>query len=326
MSQRTKGEKVKPGQAVFAIQRRELRDEIREALKDLAPGTDRQEQHCEYSFRFTRGDETLAVKQYSSGALQVQGKPGTLFQEAVDRIRALSEDAPSPKDKEALTNSIPSGEPYIGIDESGKGDYFGPLVVAAVYLDRDAAQALEGAGVRDSKKLTDTRCAELAQFIKDALPGRYQVVEISPARYNDLYGQFKAEKQNLQNLLAWGHSRALESLLDRVEAQYAVSDKFGNEQLILSKLMVKGKQVRLVQEPGAERYAAVAAASILARNRFLLRLQELGQDVGVTLPKGASQAVIAAAKRVVGAKGPRALKGIAKLHFKTTQSVLEKEV
>lgn len=212
--------------------------------------------------------------------------------------------------------------PYIGIDESGKGDYFGPLVIAAVRVDERTHEELLRHGVRDSKELSDQRCRELAALIRETCADAYAIVEISPARYNSLYKEFKAEKQSLNNLLAWGHARALENLLEKGPCEYAISDQFGNEGYICSKLMAKGASVRLLQEPRAEKYIAVAAASILARDRFLSKLKALGEELGIELPKGASAAVVETAKKVVAAKGPAALANVAKLHFKTTEKVL----
>ncbi|MGI6644066.1 MAG: ribonuclease HIII [Bacillota bacterium] len=330
------------GQAVFSVLDPALRREIRKALESLGPHTEKSEPHCDYSLRLTQCENALAVKQYRSGVLQVQGKDGPLFRDAMATIGYITgieipplatkpggiDSATKPKsnttrDDRQLT-SPPGGYPYIGIDESGKGDYFGPLVIAAVYLDEDAAQRLAHAGVRDSKTVTDAQCGALADQIKKTLPGRYQVVEISPKQYNLLYREFREENKNLNDLLAWGHARALENLLENVQCQYAVSDKFGNENIIKSRLMSRGRDIHLIQEPRAEQYAAVAAASIIARDRFLSKLEIISQEVGTNLPKGASSAVIEAARKIVETKGETVLAEIAKLHFKTTTRVLDR--
>jgi ribonuclease HIII len=126
----------------------------------------------------------------------------------------------------------------------------------------------------------------------------------------------------LNRLLAWGHARALENLLQQVDCSLAISDQFGDERLILHALQGKGKQIRLVQRTKAEADLAVAAASVLARADFLLRLDRLSQEVGTTLPKGASPAVELAARMVVKKHGREKLGQLAKLHFKTTERVL----
>ncbi|MCW5798112.1 MAG: ribonuclease HIII [Nitrospira sp.] len=204
----------------------------------------------------------------------------------------------------------------IGIDESGKGDYFGPLVIAAVFVTPASEQDLALMQVRDSKKISDGRILELAPDILMVCP--HSIVAIGPQRYNELY----AKINNLNRLLAWGHARALENLLQHVDCDLAIADQFGDERLILNALQEKGKQIRLVQRTKAEADLAVAAASILARAEFLLRLQRLSQELHTTLPKGASPAVELARRMVVKKYGQDRLSTIAKLHFKTTKQVL----
>lgn len=205
----------------------------------------------------------------------------------------------------------------IGIDESGKGDYFGPLVIAAVFVDATTQGELKLMGVRDSKKLSDGRVLEMAPDIRTICP--HSVIAIGPQKYNELYAKIK----NLNRLLAWGHAKALENLLERgVICTRAISDQFGDERLILNALQEKGRTIVLEQRTKAESDAAVAAASIVARAEFLLRLKRLSGEVGTTLPKGASPAVELAARMIVKKHGREHLGTVAKLHFKTTQAVL----
>ncbi len=204
----------------------------------------------------------------------------------------------------------------IGIDESGKGDYFGPLVIAAVFVDATTQGELRLMEVRDSKKISDGRVLEMAPDIKTICP--HSIITIGPQKYNELYAKIK----NLNRLLAWGHAKALETLLERVTCERAIADQFGNERLILNALQEKGRKIVLEQRTKAESDLAVAAASILARAEFLLRLKRLSSEVGTTLPKGASPAVELAAKMVIKKHGQDRLGSVAKLHFKTTQAVL----
>src|SRR2546427_2585153 len=210
--------------------------------------------------------------------------------------------------------SHPVGE--IGIDESGKGDYFGPLVIAGVYVAREQEEPLRVAGVQDSKALSDKRAATLAEQIRVLC--RFTLVVIGPERYNSL----QASVKNLNRLLAWGHARAIENLLEQVPCDRVVADQFGDERFLKNALMAKGRTVTLIQKPRAEEEVAVAAASIIARAEFLRRLQELSTRSGVSLPKGASDAVITAGKEFVRRHGAEALGQVAKLHFRTTASVL----
>jgi ribonuclease HIII len=217
-----------------------------------------------------------------------------------------------------MTAGLFPAEPgRVGSDESGKGDFFGPLVIAAFFLPEGQDEVLRELGVKDSKRTSDARCRELAGTLKRAYPF-HSVVAIGPEKYNELW----AKLRNLNRLLAWGHARAIENVLERVPAGRAVTDQFGDEKFVRGALLKKGREIELVQMPRAEEDPAVAAASILARAEFLTRLDGLSRDAGVDLPKGASAQVEAAAARLVREKGPDILDKFAKTHFKTTVRVL----
>ncbi len=211
---------------------------------------------------------------------------------------------------------LPGAPCWVGSDESGKGDYFGPLVVAAVAVTSTNWRVLVELGVQDSKNLTDARAHGLAAAIGGAFPS--EVIAVMPRRYNELW----TKMGNANRMLAWAHARAIENVIARApEATAAVADQFGDESLIRNALFEHGRKVQLVQMHRAERDPAVAAASILARAEFLRRLDQLGRDAGVRLPKGAGAPVDAVARAVVASRGPTALDALAKIHFKTTQRV-----
>jgi ribonuclease HIII len=238
-----------------------------------------------------------------------------------DEIAALLGATPSvvgsAKSAGAALAPVTDAAAWVGSDESGKGDYFGPLVVAAVAVDRASWRVLETLGVQDSKLLSDARAASLARAIRDAAP--HEVVTIMPPRYNQLWKEFG----NVNRMLAWAHARAIEEVLARApSATAAVADQFGDESLIRRALFDRGREVQLVQMPRAERDPAVAAASILARAEFLRRLDQLSRSAGVRLPKGASSAVDAVARALVQSRGRAVLTELAKEHFKTTQRVV----
>ncbi|MCK4402977.1 MAG: ribonuclease HIII [Dehalococcoidia bacterium] len=205
---------------------------------------------------------------------------------------------------------------WIGSDEAGKGDYFGPLVIAGVLVDNTIVKSLEELGVKDSKRLSDNSVKELANKIKKTC--LCSVVTIGPAKYNELYNKIR----NLNRLLAWGHSRAIENILDREECDYALADQFGDEKFIIAALMEKGKGIKVKQEIRAESDIGVAAASILARAEFVHRLAMQSVKYGMDFPKGASPAVIETGKEFVRRYGKERLKEVAKIHFKTTKLVL----
>jgi len=212
-------------------------------------------------------------------------------------------------------------QPHFGIDESGKGDFFGPLVVAGVYVNGDIAREFLEIGVVDSKKIgSDRRVKELARLIVQVPGATHNVVLIGPERYNELYRKFA----NLNDLLAWGHARVIENLLAaRPDCPRALSDQFANPRVIKNALLEKGKAIKVDQRTKAESDVAVAAASILARERFVNWLETQGKAVGLTLPKGVSAQVKATACDLVARAGPDALKRFAKVHFRTAAEVLD---
>lgn len=202
-------------------------------------------------------------------------------------------------------------EERIGVDESGKGDFFGPLVIASCYVAPHHYAGLEG--VCDSKKLTDKRATDLARVIKKNCP--HEIVMIGPAKYNELY----AKIGNLNRLLAWGHAQAIAKVLEKQACDLAISDQFADPRYLQSLLDKKGLSVTLVSQVRAESDLAVAAASVLARAEFLSRLKRLGEDLGVPLPKGAGSEVDKTAARIIRERGEAALTGVAKMHFKTVE-------
>jgi ribonuclease HIII len=205
---------------------------------------------------------------------------------------------------------------HIGTDESGKGDYFGPLVVAGFYGLEDQEPVLRELGVRDSKALSDGRVRTIAESLRQGYV--HSVVTIGPEKYNELYGKFR----NLNKLLAWGHARVIENILGLVDCGRAVTDQFGDERFVLSALMGKGRTIALQQRPRGEEDFAVAAASILARAEFLRRMAELSSQWGVDLHKGAGPPVEASAAAFLRRHGAEALSKVAKMHFKITERVL----
>jgi ribonuclease HIII len=258
----------------------------------------------------------VGVTAYESGKLVVQGKGTTDFVQFYLEPELLGE-AKLGYERELHPEMF---APHIGVDESGKGDFFGPLVVAGVYVNESAATAFLDQGVKDSKAISsDRRIAEIAKTIRGTPGCVWNVVPIGPAAYNRLH----AKLRNVNDLLGWGHARVIENLLAKVPGcPRAISDQFGNKNIIARSLMARGKQIELVQRHKAESDLAVAAASILARDEFVRRLVALGREIGVTLPKGASAAVEAAGREVVSQHGAAGLGRVAKLHFRTTQKVV----
>lgn len=208
------------------------------------------------------------------------------------------------------------GYPYIGTDESGKGDYFGPLVVAGVYLDEESRKILRSLGIRDSKELSDFQILQIATEIKKQNLV-YDTVLISPEKYNQLY----AKMRNLNRLMGWAHARVIENLLDKCDAKEVISDKFGNEKIILDALLEKGRKINLIQSTKAERFTAVAAASILARESVIKWFTIQSKKYKLKLQKGSSSEVEKKAKLILEKFGENELNKLVKLHFKNSKNV-----
>ena len=215
-------------------------------------------------------------------------------------------------------NKIDEPEKYIGTDESGKGDYFGPLVVAAVFVNKNSLVKLKNIGVKDSKELTDNTIKKLAVEIERIVENKFDIISISPEKYNLLYTKIG----NVNRILGWAHAKVLENLLNKTDAEEAISDKFGDENLIKDSLQKKGQKVLLHQFTKAEKYTAVAAASILARNSFCKWIEHGSKHSGIELPKGASTKVEEVALIIKNKFGEENLNQYVKLHFKTTKKII----
>jgi ribonuclease HIII len=209
---------------------------------------------------------------------------------------------------------------YVGTDESGKGDYFGPLVVAAVFVNEKTTLKLQEDGVQDSKLISDNNIKLIESKIKKIIGDKYEIVQINPEKYNKLYESFN----NLNKIMGWAHSKAIENLLKKIDCPNVISDKFGNEKLIKDELKKKNIDLNLYQTPKAERYTAVAAASILARAKVVDWFNIKSREVGFQIPKGGGSSVNISAKRVLSQYDDNYLMKLIKFHFKNSQSIFKK--
>ncbi len=253
---------------------------------------------------------------YQSGKLTVQGKEKDSFLEfylepiILGRFDILHPST-SPMPKQQVL------EAHMGMDESGKGDFFGPLCIAGVFADRKQILELQKLGVQDSKTLTDKTITLLAKEIRSGFA--HHIVRINPKKYNQLYEQFG----NLNKLLAWGHATAIQELALHTGCAHVIVDQFAADHRVLTALKRKGIDLNVSQRHHAEEDLVVAAASILARDTFLSGLMSLQEKYGMEFPKGASKKTIAAGQAFVNKFGKQELDNVAKLHFKTTLLVLD---
>ena len=268
-----------------------------------------------YAF-FRAKTAACTITFYEKGKVVLQGKDADIWATQLDPDADIGP-PPHPFDGALAKHPKPLPQRWIGIDEAGKGDYFGPLVVVAAALDRERVDLLRELGVGDSKKIADGRIKVLAREVKAFCP--FRKIVIGPQRYNTLY----AKIGNLNKLLAWAHARALEDLLEAAPGcTYALSDQFArDERVVKRQLMERGRAVRYEQRTKAEADPAVAVASVLARAEFVWAMERLEKVAGQRLPKGAGPPVLAAAREMVAREGPEALEQYAKLHFRTTEQV-----
>ena len=292
-----------------------LTDEQAAALKSCLEARNFKPRAVPYA-RFAGEKDKTNVVFYDSGKLVVQGKGTQEFVEFVLEPEVLKQ---AKLGYEAVLNPELL-LPRIGVDESGKGDFFGPMCVAGVYVNESVLAAWKDAGVRDSKNISsDKKISDLAKLIKDTPGCVTTVVPIGNEAYNRLY----AKMRSVNNVLAWGHARVIENLMGQRHRMNpppvkAISDQFAASKSVVEKaLMSMGRELELVQRHKAEEDLAVAAASILARDEFVKRLASLGKEFEVELPKGAGTNVDAVAKELFAHHGIEALTKISKMHFRT---------
>ncbi|MEL7430900.1 MAG: ribonuclease HIII [Chlamydiota bacterium] len=259
---------------------------------------------------FSAKKKGVSCTLYTSGSLTVQGKEKDSFIEFYlepEILHDFSYSHPTANvDKTAR----------IGSDEAGKGDYFGPIVVASVYADQEGIETLIKLGVKDSKTFSDKKVTELAEKIRADFD--YEIVRIMPPKYNELYAKFK----NLNRFLAWMHTAAIKQLSEKSRCSKVIVDKFAHESLMDSFFKQAKLSLDLEQRVRAEEDVVVAAASIVARSAFLSSLRSLGEPFGKTLPKGASQLVVKTGKEIVRELGIPTLDTLSKNHFKTRSVVI----
>jgi len=255
---------------------------------------------------FSVKGEGVVATFYASGKFVVQGEnPGLFVEHWVDGGAA------APAREKAR---VEADGPLIGSDECGKGDYFGPLVVCAVRLEPGQTAELRKSEVRDSKTLSDEACLRLGA----ALRSRYAhaLEALDPPAYNATYQR----PGQLNPMLADLHARAIRRLAR--PGDRALVDKFADERLVASRLA--DLDLQLEQRVRAESEPAVAAASVIAREHFLLAMKQLSEEAGVDLAKGAGDPTDRSAREYVRLHGFGGLAQVAKLHFKNTQKLRQR--
>lgn len=258
---------------------------------------------------FSVKGEGVVATAYASGKLVVQGDHPTEF-----LTRYVELDATAGELAAVASTPAPSAETFVtmvGSDESGKGDYFGPLVVCAVRLEPEESRKMLGGPIRDSKQMTDEACLRLGAALRGSVP--HAIAQLMPSDYNAAHAKYK----NLNPLLADLHAKAIREIAK--PGMRVLVDQFANEKVMEKALA--GSGVNLIQHPRAESVPAVAAASVIARELFLTSLRDLSEQCAIDLSKGAGAPVDQAARKFVALHGFDKLGTVAKLHFKNTQKI-----
>lgn len=261
---------------------------------------------------FSAKKKGVSCTLYKTGKLLVQGKEMGSFIEFYLEPNILK----------TFTHTYPESDihtdltPRIGIDESGKGDFFGPLCVAGVFAEGEGFNNLKKLGVKDSKQLDDTKISKIAPLIQRDFV--HHIVKINPPKYNELILKFR----NLNKLLAWGHATTIENLYQKTNCLQVTIDQFADEHVVLTALDRKKLDLNVTQRHRGEEDIVVAAASILARYAFIEGLAMLEKKYGQAFPKGASKMTIEAGRKFVDRYGEADLNLVGKTHFKTIKSIL----
>ncbi|WHX27691.1 ribonuclease HIII [Virgibacillus halodenitrificans] len=212
------------------------------------------------------------------------------------------------------------GSNHIGTDEAGTGDYFGPITVAGVFIKKEQIHSLKTMGVKDSKNLTDSVIRKLApEIVKLNLP--YSSLVLPNEKYNRL--QEKGWTQG--KMKAMLHHHVIKNIfgnIDTTQLDGILIDQFCEPHVFQRHISSEKESIleKTYFMTKAESYSiAVAAASIIARSRFLSEMDLLSDKLGIVLPKGASKKVDQTIAKVILEKGESTLDGCAKTHFANTR-------
>jgi ribonuclease HIII len=285
-----------------------------EALKALAQTQSFEIKPLDYGhFKASRGK--CSISAYESGKVVIAGKEAREFIEFYFEPEVLGEARLGYEE----IHHPEYFEPHFGVDEAGKGDFFGPLVIAGVAGTPERVRGWMDSGIGESKTITDGSALSQAEKLEEELgPNGYDIVVIGPARYNELYRSFG----NLNRLLAWGHATVIRNLLRKnPETHRALSDKFAHASLIERELKKAKVEINLEQKTKAESDPVVGAASILARAAFLKHLEQLAETTGSELAKGAGEKAKQAGEAIFRAGGEKELAHVCKVHFKTFREI-----
>ena len=305
------------GPHVFTVESKSAKEAIKKELIGLFFEEMKNEAYCDYVLCYVTNKKRLVVKQYQSGKLVVQGKNEDVINDVLNVIRRFVDT----KEQDAK-DSLVIEAPIIGTDESGKGDYFGPLVVCAIWADDAMLEVLNTMGVKDSKTLSNDKCDKIAQAIREKYEDKFVEIVLLPEEYNSLYQKFKTQGKALNQMLGYLHAQAINKLYANYPAKNVLIDKFGKESDVEAYLVDSIDSQKVTHSVKGERNTAVAAASIIARDRFVKEMNRMSLAIDMQIPLGAGSGVLEFATQLVRTEGKEKLKSLAKWHFVTTEQAI----
>jgi ribonuclease HIII len=305
-----------------------MNKKIQEYLADLLPMCSKEglqmsdEREIPYGVQieFTSGEASVLLNVYYSEkkgiSKVVNASKHKELKAKLERILNLA-----PKAEEESI-ALHDWKHWVGSDETGKGDYFGPLIVCGFYLEEKDRAKLIKLGVCDSKKLKKEQIITIAKNLYHDFPQNIECLVLKPQKYNELYAGFSGQKKNLNDLLAWCHSKILDSLIKRhAKIEGVFIDQFSHGKKASALLRKLHPDMQITERPDGERDLAVAAASIIARYQLLMSFQSMSNFYKLKFPMGAGKGVPETAKAFIVQYKKERLAEVAKLHFKTTAAL-----
>lgn len=211
---------------------------------------------------------------------------------------------------------------WVGSDECGKGDFFGPLIVCGFYLDKKDLNTIKKIGVYDSKKLKQEQIIAIAKELYKQFNNNIECLILKPTKYNELYANFAGQHKNLNDLMAWAHSKVLDNLINKHQQIEGVFiDQFSPSKKASMMLKKLHPQMQIIERPDGEQDYAVAAASIIARYQLLQSFELMSRFYKMKFKMGAGAGVKTTAQSFIKLYGKDRLGEVIKLHFKTTNEL-----
>ncbi|WP_404427048.1 ribonuclease HIII [Ureibacillus chungkukjangi] len=267
-----------------------------------------------------------AITVYKSGKVMFQGSGATREASRWGEVKETSSNSSTATDSNKIIKTKGDILPekfatlsVLGSDETGTGDYFGPITVAAVYVPKEKIELIYELGVKDSKMLTDQIMLKIAPDVMAVCP--HSILTLR----NDKYNAIQAKGYSQGKIKAMLHNQALKHVLTKIEPEtpeYILIDQFAERNIYYNHIKNEKAIVRenvLFSTKAEQLHVAVAAASILARYAFLKEMDKLSKTVGMNLQKGASGKVDEMAARIWLKHGEETLKSISKWHFANTE-------